>query len=283
MQACTFVITYACSEFLASTTLEFLLLTQTSTGMRLAAIFVGLLSSIITWGQINNPVVLKWKLSRNEILTYKTLLNTIDTAKSQDLSIDLGALVNTAGDSIKATQINRLSKILSELNKAVTEDPLITNLTVNNKGIIDITMLRKKKADKLSHDKDTAGIKNSSPDLSKMVTDQVVLRGAIYDNGSIESFYVKSDQKNLIAVFFELPNKRVKINDSWSLEVNLITTDQNFKCDTAFRKNHVTLIDLKKVGNETIAVLKYDIMEFVSGDFNNPLSRISNETTMRIK
>jgi hypothetical protein len=250
--------------------------------MKLLATLVGLLFSLLTFGQIKNAVVLKWKISPNEILSYKTLMKEIDTANLQDLSIDFGGLFNMINDSSDG-KASHLNKLFSDLNKSFAENDLTTKLTTTNKGLIDITMYRKKKVDKLSQDKDTSGINNKSSDVAKMITGDVVLRGAIYDNGSIQSFYVKNDQKNLIALFFELPNKQLKIGDTWSLDVNLISTDQNFKCDTSFRKNVVTLIDLKKVGNETIAVIKYDIMEFVLGVFNNPLARNSKETMMKMK
>ena len=65
------------------------------------------------------------------------------------------------------------------------------------------------------------------------------------------SFWVKSSQKNLIAIFFQLPAKPVKIGDKWSLDINLIANDQNFECDSAYKINEVTLTDIKKVNGET--------------------------------
>lgn len=86
----------------------------------------------------------------------------------------------------------------------------------------------------------------------------------------IHSFWVKSKQKNLIAMFFELPNKPVKVGDTWQIDVNLIANDQNFECDSAYKINMVTLTDIKKINGETIAVIKYEIEEFVDGSFNSP-------------
>ncbi|MEP6750069.1 MAG: hypothetical protein ABJB86_20190, partial [Bacteroidota bacterium] len=101
-------------------------------------------------------------------------------------------------------------------------------------------------------------------------------------NGSIQSFYVKNDQKNLIAMFFELPNRQIKVGDSWSLNMNFISMDQNFKCDTSYKKNNVTLIGLKQIAGQTTAIIKYDLTEFVSGDFNNPLAGNNKKTMMKM-
>jgi len=249
--------------------------------MRISTTIFALIIPLITFGQINNTVFLKWKINQNEILTYKTVMEEIDTATFQDISMDFGGLFNLLNDSANG-KISEVKKIFSKINKSLRDNDLITNLTLNRKGFIDIAMSMKEKNDKLSNKNDTADSENKFTELMKMMTDEVMLRGAIYDNGSIQSFYVQNDQKNLIAMFFELPNRQIKIGDSWSLDINLISMDQNFKCDTASRKNYVTLIDLKKVANETIAVIKYDIMEYVLGDFNNPFAGSNKKTMMRM-
>ena len=54
------------------------------------------------------------------------------------------------------------------------------------------------------------------------------------------------------------------------MDINLISNDQNFRCDSSYKLNKVTLIDIKKINDETIAFLKYDIIEYVKGIFNSP-------------
>jgi hypothetical protein len=98
----------------------------------------------------------------------------------------------------------------------------------------------------------------------------VVLRGSVYETGAIHSFWVKSAQKNLIALFFELPTKPVKVGDKWSLDISLISNDQNFACDTSYKINEVSLVDIKEVDGEIIVVFKYNIVEYVKGNFYTP-------------
>jgi len=99
----------------------------------------------------------------------------------------------------------------------------------------------------------------------------VMLRGSVYAKGGVHSFWVKAQQKNLIAILFELPTQPVKVGDTWSLDVNLISNDQNFSCDSSYKMNTVTLTELKKVKGETVATLKYEIEEYVSGTFSTPM------------
>jgi hypothetical protein len=97
---------------------------------------------------------------------------------------------------------------------------------------------------------------------------------------AFKAFYVQSNQKNLIALYFQLPDKLIRIGDSWTLNTSLISMDQNFECDSSFKKNQVTLVDLIKKGNETVAVIKYDILEFASGVFINPFFGNSRTKTV---
>src|SRR5690625_7738523 len=97
----------------------------------------------------------------------------------------------------------------------------------------------------------------------------VLFRCSVYETGGIHSFWLNSSQKNLIAIFFELPKNPVKIGDKWSLDINLISNDQNFECETAHKINEVELIDIKNINGERIAVLQYHIEEYVEGQFNS--------------
>lgn len=227
--------------------------------------------STAAFGQTDTKVFLKWKLQPGEILTYKTGMQNVDLASGEK---------EKTADAADVTQT--LNKILSESVKEVSEqNDLLTKLTEKRKGIIDIEMSFVKKDLTAAKNNDGQEKQNSS-DLAKMVTPNVMLRGAVYDNGSIESFYTTNNQKNLIALLFELPNKDVKVGDSWMLDVNLISMDQNFVCNSSSKQNKVTLVELRKVGGDTVAVIKYNVSEFVSGDFNNLFADKKQATTMKI-
>ncbi|HTB06904.1 MAG TPA: hypothetical protein VK806_08135 [Bacteroidia bacterium] len=244
--------------------------------------FAVIFLSIIAYGQKGKRVFLQWKLQPKEVLSYKTTMEEIDTANFKDFSIDykgfFGVLDKLVDDSTLSKEIEA-KKFLTQLNKYLNST-LVTYLTEDKKGIIDISV-NYKQTDTASA-KDT--IKNSD-DFNKMVEmmmKNVQLRGAINDSGSIQSFYVKNDQRNLIALFFQLPGKPVRIGDNWSLDVHFISMDQNFKCDTSYHKNLATLVGLKKANGETIAVLKYDIVEYVSGDYMSPFEGSNKKTKMKM-
>lgn len=231
------------------------------------------LSTLQTFGQNIQTVNLRWKLVKNEKLTYSTVMNDIDTSS---VKMNFGGLFKALSDSTK-NGLNESKDLFKRLNKTFENQDYITILSNKGNGVIDIVMTTKPKEPTTDTKNDTTDSKeDGSMKLMQSMNQGVMLRGSVYETGGIHSFWVKSSQKNLIALFFELPTKPVKIGDKWPLDIDLIANDQNFDCDSSYKVNEVTLTDIKKVNAETIAVLKYNIVEYVKGNFNAP-SFLGNE------
>jgi len=229
----------------------------------------------------DSSVFLKWKLKPNEALSYKTVMEEIDTANRMSLSIK--GFSKMMGNKSDTTHDVDFDKMFKQLNKEVRATKFETRLTEKRKGIVDIELYAKNDEAKQVKPKDTA---DKGLDISKMLMDKiltgVMLRGSVYEDGTIESFYTKNDQKNLLAIFFELPGKPVKVGDSWPLSVHLIAMDQSFTCDSSYRKNIVTLVGIENKNSEHIANLKYNIVEYVEGSFISPFDNSEVKTIMKM-
>lgn len=219
------------------------------------------------FGQRNQTVDLKWKIGENENLNYATVMSDIDTSS---IEMDFGGLLKSLSDSTDSG-IKESKDFFKKFNDAFKNLDYVTTLSTEEDGVIDIVMTTRPKENVKETEIDSTDSKEAEMlKMMQSMSQGVMLRGSVYETGDIHSFWVKSNQKNLIAIFFQLPTNPVKIGDKWPLEVNLIANDQNFKCDSAYKINEVTLTDIKKVDGETVAVLKYNIVEYVSGDFNSP-------------
>lgn len=231
--------------------------------------FITLLAVIATtvFGQRNQTVDLKWKIGENEKLNYATVMSDIDTST---IEMDFSRLFKSLSESTKSG-MNESKDFFKKFNNSYKNLDYVTTLSSDENGVIDIVMTTRPKENIQEAEIDSTNSKEA--EILKMMQSMnqgVMLRGSVYETGDIRSFWVKSSQKNLIAIFFQLPANPVKIGDKWSLDINLIANDQNFECDSAYKINEVTLTDTKKVKGETVAVLKYNIIEYVNGDFNSP-------------
>jgi len=174
----------------------------------------------------------------------------------------------------KEAESDSITEVMSEMFKAmqaqVSDLKYETKLFPDKNGNVDIAvMLKKNKADTSE---------TLFSEMAKM-NGNVVLRGKVSPEGELLSFYYKRAQNNLISILFELPTKPVAIGDEWNLSVDLISMDQNFKADTLYRKNVVRLKDIKIENGKKIAVIEYDIEQFVSGDFGSGMMTMFSEDT----
>lgn len=211
----------------------------------------------------SNAISLKWKLKPDETIGYKTAMEQVE---SSDFEIDFGDDKNMPKEEFK--------EIFDGLKKEFEKTSFITTMQWNERGNIETKMFTEG-----FNDKDTKPIdpKNFKP---ASMMKGVMLRGEINESGQIESFYLKGAQKNLITMYFELPNRPVKIGDIWSLNVSYLQFDQSFVCKSADRTNNVELIDVLKDENDTIVVIKYNISESASGYMKNPMTNEKIETSI---
>jgi hypothetical protein len=247
--------------------------------MKVISAIIALFLTTSVFSQNDSTYCMKWKIQPDQAIRYNTYMVEMDTSESQAPSFNMDGLSKMLRDSSAKKHMDAAKQFFSRVNKSVENDVYVTMLTEKKPGIINIEMRLKSKPDSTADKNDTSGSKEFTK-LMRLMSGSVTLRGTITEGGAIESFYLRNDQKNLIALWYELPNKAVKIGDSWPLEIHLISMDQNFKCDSSFRINKVTLTAIHKSGNQTVAVLNYDVEEYVVGDFSNPFAGNEGQKTM---
>lgn len=221
--------------------------------------------ALTAFGQKNQTYDLKWKVEKKEKLNYVTAMSDIDTSS---IEIDFADFFKALSDSTN-NGLKESKDLFKRFNQAFKNLDYVTTLSTKEDGIIDIVMTTRPKENSKETEVDSTDSKEAEMlKMMQTMNQGVMLRGSVYESGAIHSFWVKSKQKNLIALLFQLPTSPVKVGDKWSLDINLIANDQNFECDSAYKINEVTLTDIKKINGETVAVLKYNIVEYVNGDFN---------------
>ncbi|MDP9080486.1 MAG: hypothetical protein M3O71_23935 [Bacteroidota bacterium] len=219
---------------------------------------------------------MKWKLKPGEVITYKTIIEEIDTANHKDFALD--GLVKALGSDTNTAEIQKMFK---QFSQATSVSDFVTHLKKNSRNVIDIEM----KAGNMPGAQsitDTGAMSTAIKQMVAKMAGGIVLRGAIHEDGTIESFYTKNDQKNLIATFFELPGRPVKTGDTWSVDVHFLSMDQNFTCDSSYRRNSVTIVKTGNNENEHVVTIKYDIEEYVSGNFISPVDEKPVKTSMKM-
>jgi hypothetical protein len=187
----------------------------------------------------------------------------MDAIEESVFSLKLRKFLSLDGDELE----NNFDEMIDELKQvqANTKYRTILKKSEDFDKVIDIQM---------QSEPINEGVSGVSDSLSGLVDrlkesfKGVQLRGSIYENGMLHSFWVKSNQKNLLCMLFEIPPYPLKEGDEWTLRnVNLISNDHNFVCEKAKHINKVKLTSIEKRGDDRIAILDYNIYEYVEGTF----------------
>ena len=203
---------------------------------------------------------LDWKLEKGDKIIYSTAFEQV----SANSKIDFKSFFDSFSDTSNI-QTDELEDFFNSLQEQYKDFSLISTLTRGEYDVIDVVLVSKP-------NNPNKKLKDEEAEFINKALSGVQMRGKINLDGGIESFYVKNDQKNLLSILFELPTRKVRIGDQWPLQVNLLSTDQNFLCSEYQNRNSVELIDVTEVDGKKIAKLKYDIYSFIKGDFNNPFT-----------
>jgi hypothetical protein len=206
---------------------------------------------------------LDWKIAPGEMVGYKTAMNQVDNSDPA-MTFDFHKLFSDEAN------LDGLSQALSSLSLPGSGS-LISILQRNLHDNITVRMIV-----------DEVNFAENQPDdvMSQLMqgmegTEQ--LRGEITPEGTISSFYLENRQRNLLAIFFELPNGTVQVGDTWKLDFNCISMGAGFAADNAEKINQVKFTELTQTSDgKQVAVLDYVLAESVEGNFQLPGS---NDTT----
>lgn len=226
---------------------------------------VVMLSSITLVAQ--KSVALKWKLQPGEVLSYRTVMASIDTEAS---ILPTMSFAKMFGDSLMNDE--KQKELLKALSKSFDKSDFVSYLSEKRKGVVGVVISAADNNDTTASDTSNAYIKEIAARMKN-----VSLRGAVYAEGGVESFYLGTNQLNLLALLFELPRGEVKVGDTWELNVHLTSMDQSFQCDTSFKKNEVRLMTIDNLNGERVATLKYDVKEYSSGEMTGMATMFAAE------
>jgi hypothetical protein len=242
--------------------------------MKKFLIMILALFCISAYSQTEQKYDLKWKVDKDNPIAFKTSMEPIDTNNLLKTGFDCNDYLNAFSDTADFN-CDDFEDFFEALNSLYSDYSIITTLTLNNKETIDVKLIATQNATK-------SNLPDSIPDFFKNAFKGVQLRGKINSDGGIESFYMKKEQMNLLALMFELPTQPVKIGDRWKIQASFISNDHNFICDDYGKKHNIELVDVRIIDGDEIAFIKYDINYYVNGVFNNPVFGKAVPTTMDV-
>lgn len=219
---------------------------------------------------------LRWKPNKNEIIAY--IMETVNLENPKlDLNSGFLSLLDSLshGDttSVKATFVKKMLE--NSIENMKNTEKIATIQQQQQKIYVRILVKDKEPLKKKV-------INDSLPDFSQF-SKGIQFKAFLNENGGIYSFYLQTRQKNILGLYFQLPENKVKIGDSWPLDLQMLSMDYQFNCDSANNINKVTLQKTYQKDLDTIAVLKYEIVEYLSGSYSDLWSNQKKPIMMEMK
>jgi len=240
---------------------------------------------------LKEKVLLEWKVPEGGALALKTSMENLEPGSGDvDLKPIFEALAQMLGvdEALKEAQqteptpeqIARDRQITREMKQSFRALQLpdsystTTVLTPRPNGNLSVKII-------MALSPEMEKPKESPAKFFRDMLKGVQLRGEITPRGKIASFWLESKQKNLLAMFFGLPGRPVKVGDVWPLEVSLVSMGHGFICETASRVNQVRLVSVEDTGDgDRVATLDYLLFERVEGRFKMPMGGKAVPSTM---
>lgn len=206
---------------------------------------------------------LNWKIEENQPIAYDVVMET-----SCCNSVDYGEVFNFGQSDRNKDEPSPFESMVEEFRDNQPTYSLASILEKKPNGNISVEIL----LDNVEMPEQDASQQQWYGSMIQGMEGRVQLQGELTPEGEIASTYMAQQQKNLLALFFELPVKPAKVGDSWQIDLTCITLNSaQFKIENSERVNQVTLTEISKTPQgQTVAVLDYSIAEFVQGDQNIP-------------
>jgi hypothetical protein len=95
--------------------------------------------------------------------------------------------------------------------------------------------------------------------------ENVLLRGMVFADGGISTYFIENQQKSLLSAGFELPSKAISKGDTWGIDFSCLDLDGVIITDTISRKTLVKAEELEFIEGDTLVTISYDLSEFMQG------------------
>lgn len=209
-------------------------------------IFLSLLAICLFSLQSTAQVRLQWKVTPANPLFYNVVLDLTNTS---DFTI------GDADIPIKTITQEAAQNFFDLFGKK----PCYAILRNKSHQLVDV---------KISQRLEDSGMDEKTLDAYKNqlgLEENVLLRGMVFADGGISTYFLENQQKSLLAAGFELPNKAISKGDTWRIDFSCLDLDGIIITDTISKKTLVKAEELEFAGGDTLVTISYDLSEFMKG------------------
>jgi hypothetical protein len=204
------------------------------------------------------PVLLRWKLPEQKPLAFELTLENV-SKRPTELRLSFDALK----DSQRVAEQRRAVLSLNLPQRASMAAVLSPKPSGDMTAKVILTRVDIPKSKRPSRQD-----KQMAQELKKM-EGRVQIRGLMTSRGFVTSD-IKREQRNLLALMFELPSQPVAVGDTWTHSADLVKMGRGFEGESE-SINRLQLVELQKgADGRTVAVIDITLAERQAGHLAVP-------------
>lgn len=217
---------------------------------------------------------LEWKIKEGRPIAYKTAMEVLEN----NTSVDYDRVFNFSQGDNGGEMGSQFEEMFEDLQNIQPTYSFVSILEKKPDGNISAKMI----LDNVEMPENNS-VGQDFGQLWQGMEGSVQLQGEITPEGAIASSYIAQRQKNLLALFFELPVNPVQIGDSWQIDLTCIMLNSaQFTIEDSDKVNQVTLKDVVETSDGSlVAILDYTIIESVKGEQSTFFNNEAAPTTMK--
>ncbi len=209
---------------------------------------------------------LNWKIEEGQPIAYNTAMEV----SISNTSVDFDRIFNSSQSGEGNEAASHFQEMFENLQNSQPTYSIVSILEKNARGNISIKMVLDNVEIPEQKSDDLRGQEFSQ--LLKGMEGRIQLQGEVTPEGEIASPHLAQQQKNLLALFFELPGRPVKVGDTWQIDLTCITVNSaQFTIENSDGTNQVTFTEITETPEgELVAILDYLVAESVEGEQTIP-------------
>ena len=204
----------------------------------------------------NKGVLLHWPANPASSIEYGTYMDKFP--EEYDFNVNAIDVINNTNEIGIIVQSLKAVKLPEHM-------PLVTTVRTKNEGILEVKTIS---AEPIFEDEPIDKEEEMDRKIQKEMAGTLQLLADLNTTGEIQSFFLVQRQKNLISLFFKLPNKAIEVGELWNIPVNLIELGNGYRVEKSQRYNKARVLSIKNDPEKgRIAEILYVVSEELEGNY----------------
>ena len=202
-------------------------------------------------------VLLRWKVPAGDFVGYTVSMSAVDPDEENIVEFDIGALAD--GQELPTFDFPDSASLIMVLQGLADGGISV------NQAFTDVSF-------PMASD---SGITEVLGNLVEHLIGTMRTAAEINENGEVTSEYTSTEERNALSILLELPKEPVKVGDTWTLDLDLVSLEEGYLLDETLETNEINQVMLVSIAipndGETIATVKYVLEESISGELATPI------------